>query len=68
LNLEGGGGLWVTFAFALLLASVHLLAPKIRDLPVVLRHAATSFGGLEGGSRLNEPLPRRGPPVLRRRW
>jgi hypothetical protein len=37
--------LWVTFAFALVLASVHLLAPAIRKLPVVPRHAATSFGG-----------------------
>ena len=35
----------MTFAFALLLAAVHLLAPKIRNLPVVPRHAATSFGG-----------------------
>lgn len=35
----------MTFAFALLLATVHLLAPKIRNLPVVPRHAATSFGG-----------------------
>jgi hypothetical protein len=35
----------LTLAFALVLAGVHLLAPRIRALPVVPRHAATSFGG-----------------------
>ena len=45
MSLPRAGSLTVALGFALLLAGVHLLAPRIRALPVVPRHAATSFGG-----------------------
>jgi hypothetical protein len=44
-TVGGTPSIGVTLAFALIIAGVHLFAPRIRALPVVPRHAATSFGG-----------------------